>query len=123
MGPVKYIKKFVDSLQFLGGCFADYWNYWMFGVSSLRSDGSPEQNKKECTQLFGQLDASGDGFISEAEIKLSLERNSEYQNSMQDGDQFKDLRNDAESFIRLNDEDADGLVSALEYLDTCKLWS
>lgn len=121
--PVKYVSAWADQLQTLSGCWTDYWNYWTFGVAGLESDGSKEQNKEECLQLFVQFDISKDGFISKREIATALKTNPTYMDALNDGDQFKDVRNDADSFIRLHDANGDNRVDAEEYMTNCQTWS
>merc|ERR1711991_732211 len=108
--PVHYVKNWKDALttevQGASSCFHDYWNYWMFGVDELNSNG--DTNDVECPGLFHQFDRNSDGFVDSDEMKAALLENPSYSHSLNDGDSFKDPENDVLSFIRLHDKNEDG---------------
>ena len=125
--PVEYVKKIMPhfgSEHRVGLCYPALFNYWIFGTFGLGSDGkSAHDTQRECEDRWSIMDKDRDGSLNMVDINWALKEDERYMHSSTH-DPFKDVVNDARSFMRLHDMNHDNTVDREEFMSVCvKLWN
>eukprot|EP00003_Mantamonas_plastica_P028975 TRINITY_DN6782_c0_g1_i2.p1 TRINITY_DN6782_c0_g1~~TRINITY_DN6782_c0_g1_i2.p1 ORF type:complete len:344 (-),score=126.31 TRINITY_DN6782_c0_g1_i2:3-1034(-) len=119
--PVKYLKAFKKRLLWGPSkhCFVEYWNTWMFGDPTPRSDGTARSNRMEAMSLFMAIDRNEDEQLDQEELLAYFKT---IKNRRGDLKTQHEVERDVRNFMMFQDEQGKGYVTLKDLLKSWKAW-